>query len=509
MCNVRFARVGGMPALLCAALAGCVGYAPGAPRIYVPPPAPAYVLPPYPAPYPPPPAPSYPPPAASYPPATLQYPPPPPSYAPAPAVAAAAAYAPAEQPAAGDFAPPVPALPAEAAYEVPAPAISVYAEPPLQQPDTLVVPWAPPPMLVEEPAPEPFPDAVWIGGFWVWQGTWVWDYGRWVEPPQPGYVWVQPYYEHRGEVVLFITGHWEPAGVPFLPPPPGLRIEVERALPGAYRGAACIGPQGVFVPAPPGSRPGIIVPAPMGTAPAVVTSAPAVMNVGMRIVNVTKAGSAAQVRIVAPASATMSGRALNAAVPAQAHLAAALPARVHAAAPQPEWGRPIRALRHGAPPPWLPAPKPVRATLARPLRMVRTAPAVPQRAMQAAPAALPVGRTPELGLPLEQHDLPASAPLQPLEQGPAPAAAGRRYAGVAPHASLAPPTAPPHPTRAAPPHPARTEPAAVTRPAPVAPPAMPRPPVRQATAAAHPVQVAAPDAPKRTDSAKDKERSPH
>ena len=54
------------------------------------------------------------------------------------------------------------------------------------EPEPIACPWAPPPMLVEPPPPPPFEGAFWTGGFWTWQGTWVWVHGRWAAPPQPG-----------------------------------------------------------------------------------------------------------------------------------------------------------------------------------------------------------------------------------------------------------------------------------------------------------------------------------
>jgi hypothetical protein len=112
-------------------------------------------------------------------------------------------------------------VPAPEVY-VPAPprsVVSVYVEPPISQPAPIAVGWAPPPLLVESPPPPPFDGAVWVGGYWVWQGDWVWAHGHWVGPPRPNYVWVHPYYENRDGVVLFITGHWNAAGVAFVPPP--------------------------------------------------------------------------------------------------------------------------------------------------------------------------------------------------------------------------------------------------------------------------------------------------
>jgi hypothetical protein len=252
----------------------------------------------------------------------------------------------------------------------PPPAVSVYEEPPLSEPAPIAVGWAPPPMLVEVPPPTPFPYAVWVGGYWVWQGNWVWAHGHWMAPPSAQYVWVHPYYEHRGDAVIFINGHWSAPGVAFVPPAPGLVLVVEPAAVGVMPGPRAMGPEGCFVPAPPGSRRGIIVPAPMGTAPAVVTSAPPVVAVGMRvtnnttnirntnITNVTNVTKVTNVTIVAPPAATANGRGFSSSVPAAPHLAAARPAVVQARAPEPVSRRPVAPYvsAHAAPAP--PPPQP-------------------------------------------------------------------------------------------------------------------------------------------------------
>lgn len=258
----------------------------------------------------------------------------------------------------------------------PAPVVSVYIDPPLFQPEPIAVAWAPPPMLVEAPPPPPFGGAIWTGGYWTWHGNWVWAAGRWAAPPQPGYRWVQPYYEHRDEAVIFIGGHWSAAGVVFVPPPSTLTINLVSVAVGVVPGPRPIGPAGVFVPAPPGSKLGIIVPAPVGTAPAVVMSAPPVTNVGMRvqatinnttnetrISNVTNVTNITNVNLFAPASAMASGKAYEANVPAQAHLAAALSAVSHAlTAPIPVSAKPIPAFSNGRETVALPPPQPLRNT---------------------------------------------------------------------------------------------------------------------------------------------------
>jgi hypothetical protein len=220
-------------------------------------------------------------------------------------------------------------------------------------------------MLVEAPPPLPFGGVIWVGGYWVWEGSWIWAAGRWAPPPQPGYGWVHPYYEHRGNVVVFVTGHWSPPGVAFVPPPYNRSFTVVTAAPGVRPGAFPNGPQGVFVPPPPGSRPGLIVPAPVGTPPAAVISAPPVNNPGMHIQGgVASAGNnAANLTIVAPGSATASGRAFQSSVPALAHLAAALPAMVHAQAPMPIHAQPIQSFVPNRPPLSLPPSQPVQAAI--------------------------------------------------------------------------------------------------------------------------------------------------
>ena len=250
------------------------------------------------------------------------------------------------------------------------PVVSVYVDPPLEQPAPIAVQWAPPPMLVEVPPPQPYPDAVWTGGYWAWEGRWFWSAGRWAPPPRPSFVWVQPYYEHRADVVVFVPGFWCAPERHFVPPAPGLSITVALAAPGLrFVGHAPMGPQGVFVPPPPGSRAGIIVPAPLGTPPAVVVSAPAVVNVGMRVrgnvdVNshntVNNVTNVTNVTIEAPAGSTASGQAFQNSVPARAHLAAQLAPAGRPTAPQPVSNQSVGVFRPGQAPVQLPPAQPIR-----------------------------------------------------------------------------------------------------------------------------------------------------
>jgi hypothetical protein len=251
-------------------------------------------------------------------------------------------------------------------------------------------------MLVEAPPPPPFAEAVWVGGYWVWEGDWVWARGRWIAPPQPGYGWVHPYYENRDGVVIFVAGHWAAPGVVFVPPPPTLRLSVEIAAVGVRPGPRPVGPNGCFVPAPPGSRPGLIVPAPVGTPPAVVVSAPPVVAVGMRITNnvgnttvinnhVNNVTNVTNVTIVAPAAATVNGRAVNTSVPAVAHLAAARPAVFNAPAPEPASMRPIPTHVAGRPPVSLPPAQPIKVQARMPEAAPASAPSTANERPRAGP----------------------------------------------------------------------------------------------------------------------------
>ncbi len=345
------------------------------------------------------------------------------------------------QPAPEAYPPQAEAPPAEAPPEGAgsAPAVSVDEEPPVAQPAPIAVGWAPPPMLVEVPPPMPFMGAVWVGGYWVWQGDWVWAHGHWMGPPQPAYLWVHPYYEHRGDAVIFIDGHWSPPGVAFVPPPPGLRLAVETPAYGVVPGPRPIGPEGCFVPAPPGSRAGIIVPAPVGTAPAVVTSAPAVVAVGMRITNnvttvshvnnvtnvtnITRVTNVTNVTIVAPPGATASGRAFNTMVPAAPHLAAGRPALVQARAPEPVSMRPLPVYTPGSRPPPLPHPSPMRAQPAN----AGMAPARPGEAFSREPEPLHAGAG---AAPAQAaHPMPTAFGHDPAHVNPESARPGREYPG--------------------------------------------------------------------------------
>jgi len=243
-------------------------------------------------------------------------------------------------------------------YVEPAPVVSVYVDPPLYQPDPIAVAWAPPPLLVEAPPPCPYDDGVWIGGYWVWEGDWVWAHGRWASPPRRGYVWHQPYYEHRRDTVIFIDGHWSDPHTRFRPPPEDMRIPVAPPARGVRPGPRPIGPSGVFIPPPPGSREGLIVPAPIGTPPATLISAPPVLRQGMRVHYDDRDPN--NYRITAPADVTSARRPYNGSAPSQADRAASQPPMIRNLAPDVRSGRAIPSYDGNRPPASLPPAQAVR-----------------------------------------------------------------------------------------------------------------------------------------------------
>jgi hypothetical protein len=275
--------------------------------------------------------------------------------------------------------------------EEPPPAVSAYVDFPTEQPEAVSIDWAPPPMLVDTPPEAPSDDDVWTGGFWVWEGSWVWAHGRWSRPPHHGYRWHNPYYENRGDAVIFINGYWSPANVAFVPPPHEGRIPRAEVAPGVSAGHRPEGPPGVFVPPPPGSHYGFIVPAPQDTPPATVVGAPPMVRGGMHIVAAASnpaSPNLPKVTIVAPASSTTAGRPLNISAPLLPQLAAAQPARVNVTAPEPIT-QALPAYHPGRAPLRLPPPVQVSATPAIP-----AAPQARPGATSTVPQSAPVAAQP-------------------------------------------------------------------------------------------------------------------
>src|SRR5262249_29015690 len=306
--------------------------------------------------------------------------------------------------------------------------VSVEIQPPVDQPPAVAIQWAPPPMRWDPPPPQPYVEAVWVGGHWTWwNGEWVWARGYWARPPSPAYVYCEPYYEHRGELVVFVPGFWRPTVRVFVPPPATVYVPVAEVRVVHVGYARPVGPYGVFVPPPPGSQPGIIVPAPIGTAPAVVLSAPPVVRPGM----VVRPGPNRMiVEVVAPSGVTREGRPVTAQAPVMARDAAAVHPVV-VAPPPPVRAAPVARDERGAlgQGPGRPAPAPPEPLgpdgggvgVRRPLPPG----GIPAPAPQGAPAAPQAGAAAPQGVsPMTSAGQPVVRPeLKPdfdREKGPRP-----------------------------------------------------------------------------------------
>lgn len=75
-------------------------------------------------------------------------------------------------------------------------------------PSTVVVQQPPPPPPVETVVVAPGPDYVWIGGDWVWNGSWYWRAGYWCRPPYPHAVWIHGGWRRGSDGWHHSPGHW-------------------------------------------------------------------------------------------------------------------------------------------------------------------------------------------------------------------------------------------------------------------------------------------------------------
>lgn len=84
----------------------------------------------------------------------------------------------------------------------------VYEAAPISAP--IVVSAMPPPLLIESRPALPRRDAVWIPGYWSWNGRrYVWIGGVW-SAPRPGWIWVPPQWQRLSDGRWqWLPGHWQ------------------------------------------------------------------------------------------------------------------------------------------------------------------------------------------------------------------------------------------------------------------------------------------------------------
>ena len=67
---------------------------------------------------------------------------------------------------------------------------------------------APPRTRVEVRPVKPFSSAIWISGYWRWNGRqYIWASGRWAKP-RHGKLWVNGHWKRTNRGWHYIPGHW-------------------------------------------------------------------------------------------------------------------------------------------------------------------------------------------------------------------------------------------------------------------------------------------------------------
>lgn len=69
---------------------------------------------------------------------------------------------------------------------------------------------APPPPNPETPGAPPAANALWIPGYWMFDGrAYTWTAGHWEIPPPNARAYVAAHWENNGGVPVYVPGHWQ------------------------------------------------------------------------------------------------------------------------------------------------------------------------------------------------------------------------------------------------------------------------------------------------------------
>ena len=67
----------------------------------------------------------------------------------------------------------------------------------------------PPPAYQEAIPPAPAPNAVWIPGYWYYDGRgYAWVHGNWEVPPPNAHAYVSAHWERQGDRDVYLPGSW-------------------------------------------------------------------------------------------------------------------------------------------------------------------------------------------------------------------------------------------------------------------------------------------------------------
>ena len=70
--------------------------------------------------------------------------------------------------------------------------------------------YPPPPLRYEAPPPMPDPGYAWVDGYWNWVGgRYAWVPGMWQRPPYEGAYWSHPHWDHYEDGWHYHEGHWD------------------------------------------------------------------------------------------------------------------------------------------------------------------------------------------------------------------------------------------------------------------------------------------------------------
>jgi WXXGXW repeat (2 copies) len=89
---------------------------------------------------------------------------------------------------------------------IPAPSTPAPPEPEIS--DGTVVESEPPAAIAEYVPTAPYPDYVWLGGYWGWSGAWVWHAGHFAPRPFRGAAWVSGGWSRGGRGWAWHGGRW-------------------------------------------------------------------------------------------------------------------------------------------------------------------------------------------------------------------------------------------------------------------------------------------------------------
>lgn len=74
----------------------------------------------------------------------------------------------------------------------------------------VVTPPPPPPTPQETIPAQPAPNAVWVAGYWLYDGrSYTWMAGHWETPPPMAKTYVPAHYENRDGQTVYVPGYWQ------------------------------------------------------------------------------------------------------------------------------------------------------------------------------------------------------------------------------------------------------------------------------------------------------------